>query len=106
MAFARYLGVLFPGVPPQPAALAVIAALTAVNVRGIRAGRRVQNLLTLAKLAALAALIVLGLAYGARAPAVEGAFQGPFPGWSVLGAATGGGTVRLRRLEQHHLHRR
>ena len=79
VAFAKFLGVLWPAVSTtksvatlgrveistgQLVALAVIALLTASNSTGLRTGTRIQNLFTFAKFAALLALTVLGIALG------------------------------------------
>jgi APA family basic amino acid/polyamine antiporter len=79
VAFARFLGVLAPGVwsanvllslgalkvsAVQAVALGVIVLLTASNATGLRAGTLTQNVFTVAKFAALAALTVFGLALG------------------------------------------
>ncbi len=87
VAFAKFLGVLVPGVSDAPwlaagplslspqrlCAIAVIGLLTASNATGLRAGTATQNVFTAAKLAALGALaiggLVLGRASGAPAPA-------------------------------------
>ena len=81
VAFAKFLGVLWPAVsadrallaigplrvsPAQAVTLAVIALLTATNATGLRAGTGTQNVFTAAKLAALLALTVLGLVLGGR----------------------------------------
>jgi APA family basic amino acid/polyamine antiporter len=79
VAFAKFLGVLWPAVSSatplfsvgklritsaQLVALAVIALLTATNATGLRTGTRTQNVFTTAKLAALLGLTALGLAFG------------------------------------------
>lgn len=84
VAFARFAGVLFPGVAEdnyliapvhlpylgsyaislstaQLVAIAMIALLTASNIRGLNWGKGVQNVFTVAKVGALFALIVFGL---------------------------------------------
>jgi len=84
VAFARYTGVLLPGiaedrylVPPihlssqyaislstgQALAILVIAVLTWTNSLGVRYGKILQNLFTSAKIASLAGLILLGLIF-------------------------------------------
>jgi APA family basic amino acid/polyamine antiporter len=84
VAFARYTGVLIPGIsedhyliPPihlstgysvslstgQLLAIMVIVFLTWANSQGVRYGKIVQNLFTSAKVIALAALILLGLIF-------------------------------------------
>jgi APA family basic amino acid/polyamine antiporter len=81
VAFARYAGVVAPGIaedryllPPlhlsetyavslstaQVAAVLLIALLTWMNTRGLEYGRLVQNVFTTAKTGALAALILIG----------------------------------------------
>lgn len=94
IAFARFLGVLWPAVSPQAlvldfgllplpvignlalslstqqlVAICATVLLTIVNLRGLRAGSLVQDIFTLAKLGALLALIGLGLAFFGREPA-------------------------------------
>jgi APA family basic amino acid/polyamine antiporter len=89
--FARYLGVLVPGVSEenylvrpvhisshyavslstaQLVGLLVIAFLTFANTRGINYGKRVQNIFTCAKLAALAVVIAL-VVFGWNAGAIK-----------------------------------
>jgi basic amino acid/polyamine antiporter, APA family len=96
VAFARYFGVLWPGVSEQSyliapisigrhyavclstaqsVAVIVIAILTWTNCLGIRYGKIIQNLFTSAKIAALAGLIVLGLALGWSSYAVHANFK-------------------------------
>ena len=104
VAFAKFLGVLWPAVsaeaplfavgplrvsPAQAVALAVIALLTATNATGLRAGTRTQNVFTTAKLAALLALTGLGLFLGSpgaalRSPGFWSAFS---PGGHALTGA-------------------
>jgi APA family basic amino acid/polyamine antiporter len=79
VAFAKFLGVLWPAVAGsrkvftlgrfsisavQAVGLAVVLLLTATNSTGLKAGTRTQNVFTVAKFAALAALTVLGLLLG------------------------------------------
>src|ERR1700683_3074811 len=92
VAFARFLGVLVPGVSEsrylmaplhfsahyaltlstaQLVALLVIALLTATNTLGIEYGKIIQNSFTVAKLGALGALILLGLTVGWNASSVH-----------------------------------
>ncbi|MFN2432763.1 MAG: APC family permease [Gemmatimonadota bacterium] len=101
VAFARFTGVLVPGlaedaylVPPihltqryavslstaQLLALLSIALLTWTNTRGIETGKLVQNLFTTTKTGALLALIAVGLLLGWNAEAVSGNFGAL---WSV-----------------------
>ncbi len=93
IAFARFLGVLWPAISPQTlvldggllpvpgignlalslstqqlVAIGATMLLTVVNLRGLSAGRLVQDVFTLAKLGALLALIGLGLAFYGRVP--------------------------------------
>jgi APA family basic amino acid/polyamine antiporter len=84
VAFARYTGVLIPGIAEdhyliqpihisegyslslstgQLVAIFVIVLLTWTNLQGIKYGKIVQNLFTSAKVIALAALILLGLIF-------------------------------------------
>src|SRR5881628_488552 len=87
--FARYMGVLVPGISEtkyliapirfggyalslstaQLLGLAMIALLTYMNTRGLRLGKLVQNVFTTAKTGALIALIVLGIIVGLRSGA-------------------------------------
>jgi APA family basic amino acid/polyamine antiporter len=84
VAFARFTGILIPGIaedhyliPPihlssgyaislstgQLAAVLVIAVLTWTNSLGVRYGKILQNVFTTVKIASLAALILLGLLF-------------------------------------------
>jgi APA family basic amino acid/polyamine antiporter len=84
VAFARYTGVLIPGIAEdryliqpvhisdgyavslssgQLVAIVVIVLLTWANSQGVKYGKIVQNLFTSAKIVALAALILLGLIF-------------------------------------------
>jgi APA family basic amino acid/polyamine antiporter len=95
VAFARFAGLLFPGIseasyiiPPihitsgyaislstaQTVAISVIALLTWTNSLGIRYGKIVQNLFTVAKTGALAALILLGIFVGRNSTAMSANF--------------------------------
>jgi APA family basic amino acid/polyamine antiporter len=95
VAFARFLGVLWPAIgenqyliapihlsvgyalslsTAQLVAVALIALLTWTNTRGIEYGRLVQNVFTVAKTGALAALILAGLVLGWNATAVSANF--------------------------------
>jgi APA family basic amino acid/polyamine antiporter len=79
VAFAKFLGVLWPAVssagklvtigrfsitPVQAVGLLVILVLTATNATGLKAGTRIQNVLTVVKFAALFGLTALGLMLG------------------------------------------
>lgn len=90
VAFAKFLGVLWPAISAgntlfsvgplsvstvQVVGLVVIAVLTASNATGLKTGTRTQNVFTVAKFAALFALTALGLLLGrsgALASSVEG----------------------------------
>ena len=93
--FARYLGVLVPGIaedryliPPihvssgyalslstaQLVAILLIALLTWTNTRGLEWGRIIQNLFTTTKTGALALLIVVGVLLGWNPAAVADNF--------------------------------
>jgi APA family basic amino acid/polyamine antiporter len=95
VAFARFLGVLAPGVSAtawivapidvsrgfalslstqQLVAILLILVLTAINTRGIRVGKLIQDVFTTTKTLSLAALIVLGLAIGWNAEAIAANF--------------------------------
>ena len=95
VAFARFLGVLWPTIAEdhyliapihlssgyalslstaQVVAVALIALLTWTNTRGIEYGRIVQNVFTVAKTGALIALIGVGLILGWNAEAVAANF--------------------------------
>ena len=94
--FARFLGVLAPGISPQAwilppvklsesyavslslqqlVAILLIVFLTWLNTRGIRLGKLIQNTFTSAKTLSLAALIVLGILIGRNAGAISANFS-------------------------------
>ncbi len=104
--FARYLGVLVPGISPttwivepvhlsetyavslssqQLVGILMLVALTLINARGLRLGRWIQNVFTSTKTVALVALIAVGLLLGWNADAVRANFSAP---WTPVGAAT------------------
>jgi basic amino acid/polyamine antiporter, APA family len=87
VAFAKFLGVLAPGISAsafpwfepiqignigfaislstqQMVAVVLIAVLTALNTRGLRTGKTIQNTFTFTKTAALIGLIVVGVCFG------------------------------------------
>ncbi len=84
VAFAKFLGVFFPGVSAevylvrpwvlgryalslstqQVTAIVLIVALTITNTRGLETGKWIQNLFTFAKTIALIGLILVGFALG------------------------------------------
>ena len=95
VAFARFFGLLAPGISPthwvippiilstnyavslstqQLAAILVIAFLTLLNTRGLRLGKLIQNVFTSAKTLSLFALIFLGLFVGRNAGAIAANF--------------------------------
>jgi APA family basic amino acid/polyamine antiporter len=103
--FARYLGVLLPGlsetayiIPPvriignyalslsrtQLVAIVLIVALTFINARGLRHGKLIQNVFTVSKLVALVGVILLGLTAGRSALAMHLNFAHP---WATQSAA-------------------
>ena len=110
VAFARFLGVLVPGVTPdvflplgqlhlpgaadaiqlglspqRVVAMAMIAVLTGLNIRGVTLGANIQTVFSVAKIGALAALVVLGLTFF-RQPDVAAANFANFWGtgdWSL-----------------------
>jgi len=86
IAFAKFTAVLFPALGEgatafsllglrvsnaQLVAIGSIALLTLVNARGLHGGKIIQNFFTVVKTAALLALIVLGIALGSNAGAIE-----------------------------------
>ncbi len=92
VAFARFTGILFPGISEQSyliapihlssgyaisisttqlLAIGVIVLLTWTNSLGIRYGKIVQNLFTVAKTGALAGLILVGVFAGRNAAALS-----------------------------------
>ena len=91
VAFAKFLGVLAPGVTDAPwfrlgplaltpvrlTAIAVIAMLTLANGTGLRAGTATQNVSTAAKLAVLAALALGGVLLGRALPETGAAVSRP-----------------------------
>lgn len=99
VAFAKFLGVLAPGLsetqvlagvgrfkltPATLVAMGVLLLLTWSNTTGLRTGKVVQNVFTAAKIAALAALVVLGLVLGANETAVRANFS---DGWAAASTA-------------------
>jgi APA family basic amino acid/polyamine antiporter len=104
VAFARYLGVIFPAISAQtwivqPIALGskyaislsvqqfvgvlMILLLTFLNTRGVRLGKLIQNIFTSAKTLALLGLIVLCVFVGRNAAAISDNFSHP---WAIRGA--------------------
>jgi APA family basic amino acid/polyamine antiporter len=104
VAFARFLGVIFPAISPkiwiiQPMALGskyaislsvqqfvgvlMIALLTFLNTLGVRLGKLIQNIFTSAKTLALFGLIVLCVFVGRNAAAISDNFRHV---WAIRGA--------------------
>jgi APA family basic amino acid/polyamine antiporter len=102
--FARYLGVLVPGIGEERYLIApinlfrgyavslstaqlvgvlLIVLLTLMNTQGLKLGKLVQNVFTTAKLGALFGLIVLGLLIGWKADVVHANFGNL---WGVRGS--------------------
>ncbi len=114
VAFARYVGVLWPTVAEnnyllgpwhvssgyavslstaQFAGILMIALLTATNICGLRYGKIVQNLFTVAKTGALLGLIVVGFALGWNAEAVRSNFGDLWTARGTLSDLDGGLTA-------------
>src|SRR6267154_5338830 len=95
VAFARYLGVLAPGISPtawiippinlsskyavsfstqQLVAVLLIVLLTWINTRGLKLGKWIQNIFTSTKTLSLIALILIGLFFGRNAEAIKANF--------------------------------
>jgi APA family basic amino acid/polyamine antiporter len=110
VAFARFLGVLWPVVSEdnylisplrlsthyaislstaQVLAIAAIILLTFTNTRGLRYGKAIQNVFTVAKVGALAALIALGIFVGRNALAIHTNFSNPWHARGVDPVALG-----------------
>lgn len=113
VAFAKFLGVLWPaaapdlfawfphhsfvtaggpidvGLSPQRViALVVVWLLTWINLRGVREGKLVQTTFTIAKTGALALLVLLGLTIGRNAGALAANFgPGRFTGTTDITGA-------------------
>jgi basic amino acid/polyamine antiporter, APA family len=86
MAFAKYAGVLIPGIsenvtwfhqgflklgPVQVVAIISILILTWINTRGIKAGKQVQNTFTSGKVLLLILFIVIGLGFAMNSDAIR-----------------------------------
>ncbi len=106
VAFARFLGVIAPGISSskfliapidvspgyavslsvqQLVAILLIVVLSVVNTFGLRTGKVIQNVLTAVKTLALAALIVLGILVGRNAAALSANFSAT---WTPKDAVT------------------
>ncbi|MGI8470083.1 MAG: APC family permease [Pyrinomonadaceae bacterium] len=99
VAFARFLGVLFPSISPtsyiiqpinltadyavslsvqQLVAVALIIFLTVLNTQGLKLGKMIQNVFTSAKTLSLLVLIVLGIFIGGAAETFSGNWSNLF----------------------------
>ncbi len=106
VAFARFLGVLWPAVSPtawiiqpinlsanyalslstqQAVAILLIVLLTLINTRGLRIGKVIQNVFTSAKTVSLLALIVVGFFIGRNADVIRDNFTHL---WTMRGVST------------------
>jgi APA family basic amino acid/polyamine antiporter len=95
VAFARFLGVLFPAISPtawivppidlsdsyavslswqQLVAILLVVFLTFLNTRGLKVGKWIQNIFTSTKTLSLVALILLGILVGRNGAAVAANF--------------------------------
>jgi APA family basic amino acid/polyamine antiporter len=109
VAFARFLGVLWPVITPdvwlplgsvtmpggpiqlglsnqRVVAIVMIVFLTWVNTRGVSLGAKIQTVFTVAKVGALAALVLLGL-FVFRQPEAVAENRGAFWGTAAWGLA-------------------
>ena len=105
VAFAKFLGVLWPAISGsnrigvgrlsvsavQAVGLVVIAVLTATNATGLKTGTWTQNAFTFAKVAALVALTALGLTLGRSGTLASDGFWRPVSptgetrtGWALV----------------------
>ena len=112
--FARFLGVLVPGVSEsayliepirlgggyalslstaQAVGVVMIALLTWMNTRGLKLGKLVQNTFTVAKTGGLVALILLGLIVGYNSGAVSANFGNLWTPRGTLQGVGGGLTA-------------
>ncbi|HXE31066.1 MAG TPA: amino acid permease [Terriglobales bacterium] len=128
MAFAKYLGVIYPNAVSEQhwlfhwghwgpvqfglnteelVAVAVIVFLTWLNTRGVRAGAWVQNVFTFAKIVALVGLILLGVLFARNASAIAANFahfwHDFFAGFFTRGSynlsgAVGGGSIKTATI--------
>lgn len=99
VAFAKFLGVFWPAIAAdnyllpflntqQLVGILVVVALTWINMQGLRTGALIQNIFTIAKTGALLGLVILGLALGRNAEAVQANFtdfwRGTDDWWMVI----------------------
>jgi basic amino acid/polyamine antiporter, APA family len=111
VAFAKFTGVLFPWfsethvllsvagrtfTAAQLLAIVIIILLSYLNSRGLKEGKAVQNTFTFAKTAALFGLILVGIALGRNAGAIEANWNGFWDGTRAVAGA--GGTVTREPL--------
>ena len=104
VAFARFVGVLFPEIsethklfslgrfslsPATLVAIGTIGLLTWTNSTGLRTGKLVQNVFTLTKIAALAGLVLLALVAGRNAAAIHANFHDWWTATTTHPAAAG-----------------
>jgi basic amino acid/polyamine antiporter, APA family len=113
IAFARFSGVLLPGISEknyiiaplrlsdhyavslstaQLLAICVIVLLAAGNCLGVQYGKLIQNIFTVAKIGALIALIVLGLTVCANRAALHSNFAHP---WATSTSVSNSGSLNL-----------
>jgi len=127
VAFARFCGVIFPGISEQRyivaptrisahyavslstaqlLAIVIIFLITLTNTRGLRYGKLIQNTFTVAKTAALVALIIAGIFIGRNVGALHDNFgdfwhvRGYLPLTSTLDASTAFGLFVALCLSQ------
>jgi APA family basic amino acid/polyamine antiporter len=107
VAFARFLGVLFPSISPtgwiippidlsttyavslstqQLVAILLLVALTWINTHGMHVGKLIQNSFTSAKTLSLIVLIVLGIVVGRNADSIAANFGAET--WAPRGVVT------------------
>ncbi len=105
VAFARFLGILVPGVSPniwivrpinvssgyavsltsqQLVAILLILVLTGFNTRGLQWGKVIQNVFTSAKTLSLLALVLIGIVLGRNQAAITSNFNDPWTPRQVL----------------------
>lgn len=102
MAFAKYTGVFFPSINPDPIAdlglftintqqllaVALVVFLSVYNYRGVKAGALMQNIFTVSKILALLLLVILGLYFGFSGSGDWSHFSPAFPdviSWTTIG---------------------
>ncbi len=116
VAFARFLGLLWPAVSEdqylvtpvhissgyalslstaQLTAIAVIVLLTWTNAQGVQYGKVVQNLFTIVKIGSLLGLIAVGFLFGWNKAAVHANFSAMWTVHSVSPVAAGLGALGL-----------